>query len=377
MIDVSPGERPALVVERAQLEQHILLTGELEAADSIDLMVPRTDSWQLSIRWMADEGKRVAAGERLLEFDNSSLTEKLREMELAIVRADNALAQQVTTDAVAVADKELEVERQRVEVAKAKLDADLPRSLIPAREWEDSQVKLERARTALANAEDDLVAARKTSALERDVKQIDLDKAERDYERALAELDELVLKAPREGVMVIAEHPWFGRRLQVGDVVRPGFTAVRVSDLAVMQVVAQLSDVDDGRVVPGMVASCVLDAYPDRVFPGKVTRVSEIARELSETSTRRFFKVTIELSETDTTVMRPGMSVRAEVLAGAQPAALIAPRAGLDLDGEAPRALLAAGGERELEVGFCTPTACAVTGGLSEGERLRYQEVAP
>jgi multidrug resistance efflux pump len=365
-----------LEVVRGPLEDHVLLTGELDAADSIQLSVPRTNSWQLSIRWMATEGARVDQGDRLLEFDNTALTQQLRELELSIIRTDNDLASHRASSSVEIDEKLLEVERQRVEVAKAKLDASVPPSLVSQREWHDYKLALERAKTAHASAVDALEAARKAAALEQEVKEIELDKAERTYERSIKQLDALVLTAPRDGVLIVADHPWFGRRLQVGDVVQPGFAAVKVSNVEVMKVTAQLSDVDDGRIAVGMPATCTLDAYPDRPFTGRITEVSAIAQPPNEKSTRRFFSVTIALDQTDTTVMRPGMSVRVDVLARAETDVLQAPRAGLRRDGDEWRAALSGGGERSVEVDFCTPLACSVSAGVTVGERLRRAEAS-
>lgn len=345
-------------VVRGDLEDYVVLTGKLESADSVQLVVPRTNTWQLSIRWLADDGSRVDAGGKVVEFDNGNLMQRLLDLELAIVRADNDLASQRATDAVALADKELEVERQRVEVAKAELDANLPRALVSRREWEDNRIKLERARTAHANAIDDLESFRRSSRLEQEVKRLELGKAERNYERVAAQLDSLVIRAPRAGVVVVADHPWFGRRLQLSDVVQPGFAVAQISNLGAMKVSAHLSDVDDGRVSAGMPARCVLDAYPDRVFRGVVSKLSEIAREHSQTSTRRFFEVTVELDDTDV-VMRPGMSVRVDVLARVARDAVLAPRAAVP-----------PGGSREVDIDFCTARHCVVNRGLEPGQRL-------
>ena len=59
-----------------------------------------------------------------------------------------------------------------------------------------------------------------------------------------------MLNAPRDGIIVIGEHPWEGRKFHVGDTVQPGWTIVSLPDLSAgMEVRAELSDVDDGRVV--------------------------------------------------------------------------------------------------------------------------------
>lgn len=370
-------ERPALRVKRGDLETRAVITGELAAADSSQLVVPRTQGWQIAIRYIAKDGSRVEKGDRLMELDNSAVAEKLRELELGVVRADNALASQRAKDDLAIADKELAVEKQRIAVAKAEIDAEVPPTVISRRQWQENQLTLERAKSAHGSALDDLEATRRGAALEQKVKKIDLEKAKRALELARKQLDALVLRAPHDGVVIVSDHPWFGRRLQVGDIVQPGMSVVEVSSSATMKVVAQLSDVDDGSIAVGMPADCVLDAYPDSVHRGEVASISEIAREPEKDSPRRFFEVEIALEKTDPEIMRPGMSVRVDVLARRLEGALLAPRAGLDLGATPPRARLAGGGEREIAIGRCNAQACAVTAGLAEGDELRYRGASP
>jgi hypothetical protein len=65
------------------------------------------------------------------------------------------------------------------------------------------------------------------------------------------------------------------------------------------------------------------------------------------------------------------MSVRVEVLAPAVRNALLAPRAGLDLGADPPRARLAGGLSPAVRLGPCTATECVIEQGLREGDRLR------
>ena len=92
-----------------------------------------------------------------------------------------------------------------------------------------------------------------------------------------------------------------------------------------MQIRARLSDVDDGAVRPGMAAECILDAYPERRFRGQVRELSPIARVEGRDSQRRFFEVIVSLEHTETSIMRPGMSVRVEVLRRTLPSSLRIP----------------------------------------------------
>jgi multidrug efflux pump subunit AcrA (membrane-fusion protein) len=114
-----------------------------------------------------------------------------------------------------------------------------------------------------------------------------------------------------------------------------------------------------------------LDAFPDRVFSGRIESVAAVAQETSFRSMRRAFAVKVALERADPERMRPGMSAKVEVLSPPRPPALLAPRAALDLAAEPPRALLADGGEVEVKLGACTSAHCEVLSGLREGQELR------
>jgi len=119
-----------------------------------------------------------------------------------------------------------------------------------------------------------------------------------------------------------------------------------------------------------MEALCTLDAFPSESFHGRVVDVSAVAQEAPRQPLLRSFPVRIQLDRLDLEKMRPGMSVRVEVLGPAVRGALLVPRAGLDLSAERPRARLAAGGFREVRLGPCDSSFCVVEQGLDEGTRL-------
>jgi multidrug efflux pump subunit AcrA (membrane-fusion protein) len=146
---------------------------------------------------------------------------------------------------------------------------------------------------------------------------------------------------------------------------------MRSPDLAAMKVVARLSDVDDGRISVGDRTVCTLDAYPESTFAGRVTEIAPIAQEEREQSLRRSFRVEVALDESDPERMRPGMSVRVEVLPPKFEAVLIVPRVALDLTASPPRAHLADGSQAEVQLRSCTPMECVVADGVAEGVRLR------
>ena len=360
-----------LAVTRGNVAERMLLTGELDAEDSVELLVPRTDNWSIGIQWMIDDGARVKAGDKIVEFDNTAVVEKLLELELTAIEKSIELDGEKAKTAVEVADKKFEVENQRTQVEKAELDATVPEELLSRREHQDFRLALARAKVEQTRAKEDLRSIRDGGRFEQQVKQIEFDKALRAYRAAEEQLDALTLKAPRDGVVVVGMHWEEPRKLQVGDNIWSGMTAAKLPDLSQMIVEAQLSDVDDGRVLPGMKATCIVDAYPDTPLQGVVRGVNPVADTPDRQSTRRFFGVAIALEEVDTSKLRPGLSVKVEIVTRQAEDVVVVPRAAVDPTGDQPTATLADGSEVPVEIDFCDAMGCAVSSGLSEGDRVR------
>lgn len=368
-----PGPATAggeLRAERGELRRRSLLTGELRAERAHDVVVPRSPTWQVQIRWMAEDGTRVEAGQKVLELDNDQFASELEEKRLTLAEREEALARRLAEVALDRADRRFAVAERRAELEKARLAAAVPESLLAKRDYQERQLALRKAEVELAKAEEELRASELRGEAEIEVEQIALQRARREIATAERALRDLSLAAPADGILVIEEHPWEGRKLQAGDSVWVGLTVMRIPDLASMQVEAELADVDDGEVRPGMEVRCSLDTYPDRELAGRVTSVSPIARQdETQGSLRRFFTVHVELSEHDAELLRPGMSVKVEVL-GEPRRGLLVPRAALDLAAEPPRVHLAAGGSTEVRIGGCDAMRCVVEAGIDEGTRL-------
>jgi len=362
---------PTAVVTRGALTQRLLLTGELEAENAVELLTPRTENWQIAVKWLAEDGAVVKKGDRIVEFDNSSVIEKLSDLDVKVVEAGVELETQQAETAVQVAEKVFEVQTQKTAVAKAELDVGVPEELQSRRELQDARLALQRSEVALTTAKRDLEALRGGGRLDEQVKRVAYEKALRAYKAAGEELDALVLTAPRDGIVLVGKHPWEGRKLQVGDNVWPGLVVAELPDLSKTLVRATLSDVDDRRVTEGMKVTCTVDAFPDIALPGFVRSVSPVAQSASAESTRQGFSVVVELEAELPEQMRPGLSVKVDVPSVVVDDALVVPRAGLDFTATVPTAMLEDGRQVEVSVGACDAQLCAVESGLSEGDVVR------
>lgn len=356
---------------RGELVDRVLLTGDLRAGSSVELSVPKTDSWQLTIRWMAEDATLVKAGDKVLEFDNGTFVSGLEQKRIAASEATSSYRSLRDISALATAVKEHELAQFKIALEKANLLASVPAGLLPQRTVQERLLEKSRAETAVARAESELVAGRKAAVLESKVKEIELEKAKRAVESAERSIGELVLIAPRDGLLLLGEHPWEGRPYRVGDTVQPGMRMLSMPDVTEpMLVRAELSDVDDGQVSLGMTGTCTLDAYPREPLDCKVIELAPVAGNRNRESLRRGFTVTLGLAKTDQARMRPGMSVKIDLRRPSAPGLLLAPRGAIVL--EDPPALRLAGGElRAIKLGACDAQRCVIEQGASDGESVQ------
>lgn len=375
-----PDGPQGLTARRGAFERRVLLTGALEADRAILLTVPRTPSWQVELRWIAEDGAAVRAGDRVAELDTSAFASELEDRETALQERLAELDRRRAELLAEQRDKEFEVARLGAELDKARLEAEVPEGLVPLQELEKRRLTLAKAELELDKAEADLAAHREASAAELEVLEIEIGKMRREIEAAREAISELTLEAPEGGIFLVATHPWEDRKLQAGDTVWVGMTVATLPDLGSVVVQARLPDVDDGSIAPGMPAVVTLDTFPDRSFRGTVGDVAPVAQEQGMESSRRFFHTVIDLEETDPERMIPGMSARVEVLAERREDALLVPRRAVETGdgtaGEAREAVVElSGGERaRVLLGPCNELECVVEEGLDPGGVL---EAAP
>jgi multidrug efflux pump subunit AcrA (membrane-fusion protein) len=369
-VDTSVVPAEDYQVRRADFVQNFLMTGELKSVRSDNILVPPSSSWNIQLRWMEVDGARVETGQRVVELDNTALLNEAEEKYLLVLDKHDELAQRKAELAGEGEDKVFTLEQKQVELDKAEIEAAVPEAILERREHQERQLQLQRARNERDKAQRDLEALRESTVSQLAVLELSLEKAERELQAAERAMETLVLRAPRDGLFVVAENFGEGRKFQVGDSAWTGLTVARIPDLSEMLVEAMLIDVDDGRVKIGDHAECTMDAYPELPLKCEIVSMTPIAQEAGRRSLRRVFRVVVELERTDPERMRPGMSVRVDVEAFRVPEALLAPRGGLDLEAEPQVAFLRGGGRAEVTIGACNALDCVVHDGLSEGDRL-------
>ncbi len=363
-----PGDARTAVVARSTVEDVFLLTGELQAVRSDELTVPRLEGGRVQVKWVAEDGSEVEAGDTVAELDNTQVAQSLEEKRLRLTQAQISLEQREASLEAEGSQKRLELEKAKIEGEKARIEAAVPVELRSRKEWHEKQQVLLRAEAALQKAQSALATFEESYGSDLKVMRIARDKAAREVLAAEGSLKQLAMIAPRRGIVIVGRSPQEDRPLQVGDNMWPGFRVASIPDLGSMEILAYLPEVDDGRVVVGQGARVVLEADLTRCFKGKVEEVAAVAQDA------RFlggFKVRISLEETDAKVMRPGLSARVEVVRRTFQNALVVPREAV-LRGVKGYLARRPGSAAPLpvRVAACLPRECVIEQGLLEGSRV-------
>jgi len=348
------------VVTRGDLADRVVLTGDLRSAASVDLAAPKSETWQVAIRWLAKDGSEVKAGDRVVEFDNSSVVAQLEQKRLALMEAQMSFHSAQDLAKIDIETKKNTLEQHRVAFEKARVRSDVPEDLISKREFQDRQLQKKQMEAEVVKADAEYAAQQQESKLDLEVKQIDLDKAKRAIDSAEESIRNFSVVAPKDGVVVIADHPWENRKWHESDQVQAGWTVVTMPDISKPMIVrSELSDVDDGRIAIGEAGTCVLDAYPNDQIACIVKAITPVARPKGEESPRRAFSVQLTLGKTDPNRMRPGMSVKIVLPRPPVKNALLVPRGAVV--------------DPAVKLGACDAQHCVVESGLREGESVVIQ----
>lgn len=366
-----PDQGNAMTLHRGPFSQRHLLTGELVAEEATYLIAPNTNQWPVTIRWIAEDGSDMKAGDSVVEFENSQLTSNLEDLASRLAEAENQLTLVRSRVAEDISKAWFTLQQEQANFDKAKLAAEVPDNLISRQEWESHQLDLSKAKLSLgeakANHGSQHLAGEKAIA----VQQKAVDKARRALQRSHDDLDKLELVAPRDGLVLVARNQRTARAFVSSDNAFPGTVVASMPDLSTLMVEARLHDVDDGKVRVGQRALAVFDAFPEENLHGKVRSIGDHADPESGQSMRRSFRVRIDVDGLDPQRMRPGMSMRV-MLDDPPEDALRVPRAALLWDAEGRvQVQLASGQTAEVDLGPCNPTHCVVLDGPPAGTALR------
>jgi HlyD family secretion protein len=279
-------------IERGSISNLVKASGTVEAVISVDV------SSQLSGR-IADVfvsfNDNVKAGQPIAQIDQGIFAARVTEARAALnVAQATAQVQSAALERAGVAVANAQTAKKLAEAqssaSKARQDEaerELQRKLELARTGNAAERDLGQARAARDAGAADLRASLEQIQMKAEaiaIAQAELRMAEANVQNAQAvveqrqaaldqaqvDLDRTILRAPIDGTII-------KRDVNPGQTVAVSFEAKTLftiaNDLREMEVHGKIDEADVGQLKAGQAAQFTVDAYPDRIFRGKVTQI--------------------------------------------------------------------------------------------------------
>ncbi|HLE85752.1 MAG TPA: HlyD family efflux transporter periplasmic adaptor subunit [Thermoanaerobaculia bacterium] len=362
-----------VAVERADLVLGVEIEGELEAREAAFLGAPSISRMgNFRIAFMAPEGSRVAAGERVLAFDTTELDQRLQERLADRDSAEKEIEKRATDLAKRRSETELQLAEARARLRRAGLELEVPEDLVAARELAGQRIDSELARREIAYLEERLELLARQAAAELGALAERRAAAAARVREVEGHLERMRVPAPRDGVVIYATN-WQGEKSKVGDTVWRGMPLLQVPDLSRLQGAGRVDEADAGALAAGQRVTLRLDAHPDRPLAGRVARIGRTVQRRSPRDPVKVVRLEIALDQVEPELMRPGMRFRGQVELERAADVLVLPAAAVTATPEGPvvfrRTALGFQAVRP-ELGRRSEDEVEVVSGLAAGERV-------
>jgi HlyD family secretion protein len=255
------------VASRTDLEQHVIASGRVRVVTRVQLSA-QISGRVVSVRVV--EGRRVSAGDVLLQMDDAEARAAVSQARAAVNQASGRVEQLRKVSAIVTT----EASRQAA-TDLARAESELARVEMLAAAGVVARVELDEARRSVevAKAQRNAAAAQQTAAspkgVDSSIAQSALVESQARLAAAMVRLEQTRLVAPQDGVVL-------ARTVEPGDTVQPGNTLLEIAADGETELVIEPDERNLAWIRFGQRARASADAYPEVVFDAEVDYIAPV-----------------------------------------------------------------------------------------------------
>jgi RND family efflux transporter MFP subunit len=345
----------AEAVRQDSVRRAVDVVGTLAAVDEVTIS-SEADGKVAKI--LADLGDRVSAGQLLVQIDNEKQQYTYAQQQAALART---LAQYGAPDSEHLPELEdtPDARRANADLVQATQAYDraselFKRTLISQQALDDAKAALQSKRAIYNSAIQNAKNLRAS-----------IQASEATMKLAARQLRDTEIRAPFDGFVQ-------KRLVNMGELVKTQMPVMAIVRLDPLKVTAEIPEKMAPWIHAGQAVDLKVDAYQDRTFTGKVSRISPAVN----TATRAFpFEALVPNPEA---VLKPGTFARVHIESGKVDSVLTVPYAALQYRYGVNRVFVVNGDTlaiRELSVGERVGDRIEVMSGVKAGERVVITDV--
>jgi HlyD family secretion protein len=360
------GEVPVHIspVTRQNLTYSLRANGDISPLMQVDLY-PKVSGYLE--RMGVNLGDSVRQGQVIAQIDRTDFLQKVIEVEAKVAQAKANLAEieaGTRTEEVRQAEEAVKEAQSRFENARLqreRMEALYKRQIISKKDFDNAETEYAVAEAQLEANQQHLKMLREGARQEvREAAQAKLKEMESLLVQEQTRLQNAMIIAPFSGEII-------RRYVDAGALVSSSTPLVTLVHTETLKVVANVLEKDISLIRPGMKAKIQTEAYPGRVFEGKVVRINS-ALELAT----RTLQAEIHVPN-PSHLLKPGMFSRIEMALSEKPGTLTVLREALIEEGGKRSVFVVEGNQalqRPIVTGIEQDQWVEVLEGLREGDRI-------
>lgn len=356
-------------VSLRNFENIISIEGTAEPIEFISLNCPMRIEG--TIAFLLEEGTLVEEGDIVCKIEALEIENLYDQLTLSLENTEANLNKTKANLDLQYALLEAQVQNNQADTEIAQLDSlqllYSPKNQRRIKELELEMAAIEKVRYEKKLQALEIINQSEIRKLEIEIQQI------RNRRKMIKDLiDELILKAPRRGVIIRSNNPQTGIKFIVGDLVWSNTSIASIPSFDEMKVIIQAPERDFKSINIGDSVSYSFDALPGEKAWGKILKKAPVAQPYKRDSKVKFFE--IEASIDSTTVMpEPGFTVNCDIFLRQVNDTLVVPQIAV-FDEDSIKVVYVKSGTnyemRQVIIGISSPKEVIIAAGLKTGELI-------
>ena len=325
-----------------------------------------------------DIGDYVKKGQLIAIIDQREFKKNIQKIKSQIQKAKNRLEQidQLYPVKIKEAEKNLQVAKAEYQFAHWKFQREkelLKEGFTTKEDFEIAKRQLKTKKAKLKLAEETLKRLKVEYKTEKKLAQDDIKILKKELEKAKIRLSYTEIYSPIDGIVsnvVAREGETLVAGLQAGELV-----TILKPDRLEIQIFVDETDI--GKVKPGQKVIYYVDAFPDRIFTGKITKIYP---EPIVKQNIVYYLAIVPVKKDYAYYLRPEMTVYTKIIAGIKKNAIIIPNSAVRFEKGKQYVYVIKNGKpqiRYIKTGWIDERYTEVIEGLKEGEVIATKFTAP
>lgn len=363
---IKRGEIPIQIsaVTFKPITHYVSLVGDIMPLMQVDLY-PRISGYIETINVRL--GDPVRKGHIIARIENTDYLQKIREAEAKVLQARAQLLEIEKGTRIEELRQAEEAVRQaesrynNAKIQKERIEALYKRGVISKKEFDLSEMEYTISEAQLESAREHLKLLREGARKEvRELARAKLKEAEAILDQEKLKFEYTKIRAPFTGEVA-------RRYVDEGSLVSPSTPIVNIVHTESLKIIANILEKDIPYLKLGMKANIRVEAFPDKVFEGKIMNINSVL----DLNTRTL-QAEIHIPNKDH-MLKPGMFARIDILLLENPKALVILKDALIEEGKEKYVFVLKGNKvakRAISTGFEQGQFIEIKEGLSEGDQV-------